>query len=139
MNFPGYYLTDPDALVVLPVAERYGSLIGIEENDIAFETERGVRYVYKQFKRKVRRMTFRMTEAQLAAFETLHNAVEGQLTPFYFVPDTDNAAVVLYVRKEPSFLPKELDEPAVVDGVVTTMYDYTLELTAEVDPISITP
>jgi len=137
MNFPAYYITDPDELVLLPVAERYGSTIGIEESDIALETERGVRWIYKQFRRSVRKMTFRVTREQLLAFETLHNQVEGQLTPFYFFPDTDDMDLVLYVRKEQSFMPKELDEPGTVDGIATAVYDYELTLTSEVDPVEI--
>lgn len=132
MGLPGYYISNPMALVVLPVAERYGAAIGEQREDLLMETERGKRYVYNQFKRTIRTMTFRVTESQLVAFRTLHEAVNGQATPFYWVVDTDDSASgVLYVRKEKDFRPTELDQPTAANGIQVPMYDYVLSLTGE--------
>ena len=137
MNLPGWYISDPDDIELLPVAERYGVTLGYEEEDILHETERGKKWVYKLFRRRVRKITFRFTEAQYPAFEALHLAVEGQLTPFWYVADSDDPSSAIFVRKEKDFLPKELDEPASDNGTTTAVYEYELILTGEVDDLEI--
>lgn len=106
MGAPGYYLLTLDAdgepdydidgepvisgdLVELPIQSRIGVEYGTERSDIVHETERGRRWVYPEFDRRVRRMTFRLTLAQLAAFDTLDAAVHGQRDPFMWVTDVD--------------------------------------------------
>jgi hypothetical protein len=125
MGAPGYYLIDigaygePDydaegdpvvsgSLVILPIQSRIGVEYGTERADILHETERGRRYVYPEFNRQVRRMTFRLTLTQLAAFQALDEAVGGQRDPFIWVVDTDESpATRLFVRKDAHFLVRQ--------------------------------
>lgn len=149
-GLPGYYLVETDStgepdldssgeptisgtLVTLPVADRYGATIGFEENDLVQETEKGRRWVFKQFRRRVRKMIFRCTETELAAFRTLHDAVDGQDQPFIFVPDVSNLnpATFIFCRKDKDFLPKEFDSPGMEGGVLVTVFDYALEISEE--------
>jgi hypothetical protein len=132
MGRPGYYITDVGDKQEFPIAERYGSdPIGIEEGDLELTTERGRRYIYKQFTRQTRRLVFRGTTAQLQFFKDLHQLLGGQETPFYFLPDNDDEATVLFVRKEKDFKPKELDQAAADSDGDTAVYDYELILTEE--------
>lgn len=132
MGLPGYYLSDVLDLNTFPVAERYGGMsVGWKEYDIVHETERAKKWVYKQASHKTRKLVFILTPAQLDFFDILHQAVGGQETAFYFVPDVDDPDTSIYVRKEQNFDPKERDEPGMVEGVLTTLYDYTLELEQE--------
>lgn len=132
-GLPGYYSVDdgPGGLVTLPVAERYGAQISFDRSQIILETEKGKRWVYPQFKRISMKLTFRVTTAELAAFEALDALANGAENAFYFVHDTDDMAAAFLCRKEKDYAPKELDEPAWVDGVETAVYDYTLEITEE--------
>lgn len=132
MGAPGYYLLDigddgePDYdvdgdpvisgdLVVLPIQSRIGVEYGKERADILHETERGRRWVYPQFNRQVRRMTFRLTLAQMAAFQTLDEAVGGQRDPFIWVVDTEESpATRLFVRKDAHFILRQ--HPQVAHG-----------------------
>lgn len=136
---PGYYLTDPGGLILLPVAERYGAQIGYDQNQIILETERGRRWVYHQFRRTTYELVYRVTTEQLFLFQALHEAVNGSEIPFYFVHDTADLAAAVYGRKEKDYQPKELDEPGWVDGVETAIYDYTFRFTSEPVPGTITP
>jgi len=122
MGAPGYYLLTLDSngepdydgsgnpvidgdLVTLPIQSRIGVEYGKERADILHETERGRRWVYPQFDRQVRRMTFRLTLAQMAAFETLDEAVGGQRDPFIWMVDTDESpSTRLFVRKQAHFI-----------------------------------
>src|SRR6266571_4832453 len=132
MGLPGYYITDPSALVAFPVSFGFDSLKGHEEGDLAFETERGKRWVYKQFTRRTLKLQFRLTDSQLAIFETLHQAVQGQAIPFYFVPDVNASPLdALYVRKEQNFTPARATGME-QDGTVGRFWEYLLELSAEV-------
>lgn len=129
----GYFVEDISGLQEFPVAERYGSLpIGIVEGDLTMTTERGKEYVYKQFTKRVWKLTFRVSLFDLAFFRTLHETVGGKLVPFYFMEDTaDSSGSAVLVRKEPDFEPRELDQPASIDEQDIEMYDYTLILTEE--------
>src|SRR5438046_764338 len=76
--------------VPLPVQSRLGVEYGFERQDILFETELGRRYVYPQYTRQIRKMTFRLNDStQLVGFYYLDQAVGGQRDPFIFVPDVD--------------------------------------------------
>lgn len=135
----GYYLASPTFLIDFPVGERFGSLVdGRLEGDLIHETERGKRWVYKQFTRRTWRLNFRVSETDLQFFRTLHDAVGGSETAFYFVEDVttfttagDSIGLDVLVRKEQHFDPHELTDPGVVLGVEMPFYDYTLELTEE--------
>lgn len=134
----GYYLSDPDDLVTLPPALPDSDLYGYQEHDLAHETEHGVKWVYKQSRHRIRRLVFQLTVAQLAILETLHLAVEGQRTAFYFVPDVVSPLTVILVKKEQDFRPKAQRQLVIVNGVRTQLYDYVLELTEEVTAASVT-
>jgi hypothetical protein len=130
MGAPGYYLItigtdgEPDydidgepvidgPLVILPIQSRIGVEYGKERTDIVNETELGRRWVFPQFERRVRRMTFRLTLAQLAEFEVLDEAVGGQRDPFIWVVDTDESPPdTIFVRKESSFIVQQVDNVA---------------------------
>lgn len=128
----GYYLTTVSGLVSFPVARRYGGEGNhVERTDLVHETDRGRRWVYAQFDRRIFNLTFRVTEAQLATFTTLDTAVDGQRTAFYFVPDVTVPGTAIYVRKEKDFKPRELEGKASSAGVATKMFDYMLQLTEE--------
>lgn len=144
MGAPGYYLLtlgadgEPEyysdgtpvvssSLVELPINSRIGVEYGTERADILMETERGRRWIYPQFTRYRRAMIFRLTLAQLAAFETLDLAVGGQRDPFIFVIDTDVSPTEhIYCRKESSFIVRQLEN--VAHGAVV---DYQMVITEE--------
>jgi hypothetical protein len=127
------YSLDGASLIDLPVAERYGAIIGQQDEDLVLETEKGVRWVYKQFTRTYRKVKFRVTATELEAFFDLHVAVGGQETPFYYYPDTDNPGVRFFVRKDKDFMPQELESPVNVDGEIMAVFDYEMTLTGEVE------
>ena len=135
MGLPGYYITSYASVVTLPVAPRYGSPIGVEENDIELTTERGGTYVYEQYEKQVLSLKFRLTASELVDFETMRTNVGRQ--PFYWLPDVNNPSDVYYVRRSRNFMPKELEEPAWKDGVETALYDLDIELKTEVSSIEI--
>lgn len=140
MPLAGYYLAGPGPIVAFPRAVRFGGAPrDREENDLALDTEYGVLWVYKQSRRRAYRLPFRVTAVELAIFETLHNAVEGQRTPFYYMPDiTAPIGSAIFVRKEAHFQPREVEQPAVIDGVEVEVYDYDLILREEIAASSVT-
>lgn len=120
-SVPGYYLSSPAAIVYLPVVEAHEANLGEQRMDLLVETDGGKRWVYNQFVREMVTVTFRnLTTAQLAAFRTMHDTVQGQGLPFYYVTSD---AVTLYVRKQKDFLYARTKS--------RTMYDVRLELSAE--------
>lgn len=131
MTNPAYYIDGVTGLIDLP-APRYSELIGTERKAIMEETEEGTRFVYRESKRHTRRITFRCLEADIEIFRALHEAVMGDALPFYYLPSGDDTSVEYLVRKEKSFAPKELDEPAIVDGETVSVWDYELTLLEEV-------
>lgn len=105
-----------------PGAPRFGAAQDLDENNIVHETNFGVRHVYRVFTRNTWRLTFRITETQLATWRAMHDAVDGELIPFYFrIGDA-----YLYCRKEAGFQPQQLTEMA-----DDPLYDYTITLTEE--------
>lgn len=131
MSFYASYSLDTSPLVwvdlpgpiATPIAPRHGSAFDQDEQNVVHETNRGVRSVYRLFTREVWRLTFRISEDQKAAFQTLHDAVDGELTPFYFRVGT----TILYCRKEAGFKPRMIATPA-----EDPAYDYELILTEEI-------
>ncbi len=143
MGYPGYYLahSSPIEIVTFPVAERPGSSLrgklgpfAKEHTDLSFETEEGVLWIYPQIRRRVWDLTFRVDEYDLAIFETLHLAADGQRIAFYFVPDVTNSPIESYlVRKEKDFQPQAIDTPTYISGVNVQIYDYHLIMREESD------
>lgn len=123
--------TSPLVYVQLPVSPRHGGSMkpGTVETNIEHTTIRGVTAgLYRLSNRDVWTMVFRMTETQLAAFQTMHNAVDGRKTPFYF----KLGSAVLFCRKEAGFAPVMQTTPRVIP-----IWEYTLTLTAEITAASI--
>lgn len=114
---------DLPGILRTPIAPRFGSAFDAEEQNIVHETNRGVRRVYRLFTRNVWRLTFRFQESNKAAWRAMHDAVDGELTPFFFRVGT----TILYCRKEAGFRPRMIPEPT--QGPV---YDYELILTEEI-------
>lgn len=131
MSWEASYSLDSSPLVFVdlpsvnrtPGAPRFGAEKHLDERDTSFETDDGSFWAYRNFSRNVWRLTFRVNETQLMVFRTMHDAVDGALTPFYFRLGTE----VLYVRKESGFKPQMLTQPTSPEPV----YDYTLTLTEE--------
>lgn len=124
---PSYYLTTPSAAVQLPKIEMHEADLGEERGDISFETDGGKRYTYNQFKREKKRLTFRnLTAAQLAIFRTMHTAVGGQTTAFFFI---DSDGTTIYCKKQKDFLFRRLRS--------NNTYEVVLELTEEPSDASI--
>lgn len=115
VNLPG--------LIRTPTAPRHGSMFDFDEQNLSFETNRGRRQVYRLFKRQVWRLHFRFSESQRATFKTMHDAVDGELTPFFFRVGTN----ILYCRKEAGFRPRMLTQPT-----RDPVWDYELILTEEI-------
>ncbi len=114
-------------IVELPINSRIGVEYGTERSDIVMETERGRRWVYPQFDRYRRTMTFRLTLDQLAEFETLDEAVGGQRDPFFFIIDNDESPrEMIFCRKESSMIVQQLEN--VAHGAVV---DYQMVITEE--------
>lgn len=127
------YSLDGVNWIPLPVGPRFGGAYNIEQQDLELTTERGVRWIRRQFTRDKWILTFRFTEDFLPDFEALHTAVDGQLTPFYFTLDYTNSPVdAIYVRKEMGFAPGQINTPADVP-----VYDYVMTLTGEIDPVTV--
>jgi len=119
--------------IPLPVGPRFGLLPGEEEVNLELTTERGVRWLRRQFLRDKWTIPFRFTEDMKPEFKALHDAVDGQLTPFYFTLDYTNSPVdSIYVRKEAGFMPQMMTTPADVP-----VYEYNLILTGEIDPVTV--
>lgn len=119
--------------IPLPVGPRFGLTPGTEEVNLELTTERGVRWIRRQFERDKWNVPFRFTEEMLPEFQAMHDAVDGQLTPFYFTLDYTNSPVdAVYARKEAGFMPQQLAQAADLP-----IYDYVLILTGEVDPATV--
>ncbi len=141
-GYPGYYLIDtsPIEIVTFPKAERPGSTpIGRgssptarERTDLVHETEEGVLWVYPQVRRRRWRLVFRVSEPQLEIFETLDLAVDGEVSPFYFLPDVDVSPLTAYlVRKVKDFDVTNLDTVHYDGTDNIPYYDYVLEMREE--------
>lgn len=97
-------------IVELPINSRIGVEYGTERFNETLETERGRRWIVEKFDRQVRRMTFRLTLANLAAFEALDVAVGGDSDPFFFIVDTDESPTErIFCRKESSFIVRQIE------------------------------
>ncbi len=129
------YSLDGSDWVELPVGPRWGGQYDSEQQDLELTTERGVRWIRRQFDRQKWVMTFRVTAEQLEDFRTLHQAVDGQSTPFYFSLDYIVASPIggaIYGRKEAGFAPGQLS-----DETEPPTYDYVMTIIEEIDPLTV--
>lgn len=139
----GYALLDasPVVIVEFPKGERFEStpneravagLTARRRTGLVHETEEGVYWVFRQANRRRWRLVYRVTETELAIFQVLDDAVDGDAEAFYFYPDVDASPLTSYlVRKVPDFDPPSIGTPTVVSGDIVMMYDYVLEMTEE--------
>ncbi len=116
--------TSPLAWVDLPAIPRFGSDYQTEVNDdVCYETDGGVVWTFRRFKRAQWQLTFRVSQTELLAFRALHDLVQGITTAFWFQFST----YVIFCRKEPGFNPQMLTTP-----IAPPWYDYTLILKEEI-------
>lgn len=94
------YSLDGITWVALPVGPQFNLQMATEEVNIVRETDSGYRRIYRQFRREVWRVTFKVQQPALEAFQTLHEAVHGSATRFFFTLDrTTDPIVWIYGRK----------------------------------------
>lgn len=94
------YSLDGDAWIGLPVGPQFNLRLATEDSDIVRETDSGYRRVYRQFKRSIWRLSFKIQQTDLWEFTDLHKAVRGATTPFYLTLDqTADPIVAIYGRK----------------------------------------
>lgn len=94
--------------VALPESFRRGRKPSVKTNNIALETEAGVRYVYPRYKRNQPGYVFRVrTSGDLASMRTWYNATNGEVTPFVFLEDVSLSGM-LYCRMQADWDPAEL-------------------------------
>lgn len=144
MAAPGWRILLTDTLVVLPRPFRWNSVIdrendelGHEENaSIINETIRGVEYSNKLFERFVANPIFRVPSTELPELRALHRAVSGDVTPFWFYPNSSDTAIKFYVKKEPDFKPTPVF-PGVHLSAMRQWWDYELHLRTIVEAAQI--
>lgn len=130
----GYFLEVGQDVVELPQHE-WGGLPdsgGKRRKAINEETEEGKRLIYRESTRRMFTLKFRVLEADAEILRTLHDAVNGNATAFYFAVASSDPDAAYLVRKAPGHAPKELDDPAIVDGETVSVWDYELTLLEEV-------
>lgn len=146
MAAPGYQLVsitngEPDydafgqpigsgAVVAFPRPPRWGRKIIKKRQDLVLETEKGRRWLYKQYDRQTYEFTFRVPPLELDEFRALDTAVDGQRDPFLFYPDTDDLSISVFVRKDPDFN-EGSEQPGVLSGEIARYSDYVLIVTEE--------
>jgi|SRR5688572_4967679 len=133
--------SSPPAVTEFPIGERPQSspqgrragAISREHTDLEMETDEGVFWNYPQPRRRTWELIFRCTtEAHLDFFETLHLAVDGHSTAFYFIPDVDESPRQEYlVRKEKDFLPLGVEVTLDTQGRIIGVFDYVLRMKEE--------
>lgn len=137
---PAYYLgaLSPQELIILPRSWRPDSQedATVRNEGIFFETIRGARSGHSLFRRRTPSYIFRVPAVELAEYEALDLAVGGSFTDFYWIPDSSIPDVVLHVRKESHFEPVKLGY-FYHDGTLMGWWDYTLQLSEEVEPVDI--
>lgn len=136
MANPGWYISDPDDLIVFPVsplwtsADELGGAAQKYEYYITNETIRGVEYSNKMFDRERPSYIFRVGFDDLITyFRAFHDAVLQN--PFYYVFDTDDMSAVLFCKKDENFLPKKVGA-GMWNGTFQGIYDLEIELRAQV-------
>ena len=126
------YSLDGDSWTELPVGPRFDAMLGVEEQNIDLETDAGVLWLYRLFERDRLELTFKFTLTQMAEFRALHDAVQGQLTPFYLTLDVNADPIVsIYCRKEAGFLPQGTGEQ-----VMPPVFTYRLIVRQEIPTLT---
>jgi hypothetical protein len=110
--------------VDLPVGPQFNAILGQEESNLAFETDGGIQWYDRLFQRDSWDLTFKCQFAQLADFRALHDAVDGQLTPFFITLDrTAEPLLAIYGNKEAGFMPQGTGE-----FVMPPVFSYNLKI-----------
>lgn len=94
------YSLDGDTWVDLPVGPQFNLEITSEDNDIVLETDAGYRRTYRQYRRTIWKLSFKIEQADLSFFSDLHQLVRGATIPFYLTLDrTADPIVAIYGKK----------------------------------------
>ncbi len=97
--------------VDLPIGPQFNLGLGIEETNLSFQTDGGIQWFDRLFQRDSWELEFKCQFSQLADFRALHDAVEGQVTPFFLTLDrTAEPLIAIYGNKEPGFMPQGTGE-----------------------------
>jgi hypothetical protein len=81
---------------------QYGWTGGVNRASLRNDTQRGVVYIFRQFKRDKFQCGWRVDTVGLSELLAHDLAVDGDAHPFVFIPN-QAVAQVLYARKQPDF------------------------------------
>lgn len=94
------YSLDGTSWTDFPVGPQFDLQISTEESNIMLETDSGYKRIYRQFKRQVWTLSFKVQQSSLSVFSDFHRAVRGAITPFYLTLDrTADPIVAIYGKK----------------------------------------
>lgn len=138
MARPGWYILDPGDLVVLPVQARNESpLRAIRQTGVYQETIRGESTNHPILFRRDLRPIFHVSVDQLDDYQALYDAVEGNTTAFYYVPDSAVLAGAIWVKLvNPDLDPTKLPKGS-YGGVLKERYEIILEMIEQKAPVEI--
>jgi len=128
------YSLDNIDWTAFPYGPKFDFGYGLEESNISLETDIGRRFIYSKFSRDRWDITFRFTETERSAFQDFHDAVDGQITPFYLSLGVAGvASALIYGRKTAGFFPAGISVPA-----IPVIYEYRFTIIGSVVDIDLT-
>lgn len=138
MARPGWYITIPASIVVLPVQARNESVLrGIEQTGVYNETIRGESRNHPILYRRPLRPIFHVSVDQLDDYQALYEAVDGNTTAFYYVPDSAVIGTVIWVKLvNPNLEPTKLPKGS-YSGVLKERYEIILDMIQQLAPVEI--
>jgi len=124
-----YFLAEGDDVILMP-NETYNSLIpsALMERDVFLTSHTGKITAYKRSSRRRWSLEYLCGPDDKAFFETMHKAVDGIKTPFYFMEDSGDADTAVLVRKQEDFMPRKI-APGLIGSTFGPRWIYTLDLT----------
>jgi hypothetical protein len=106
------------------VGPQFDLQITTEDNDIAIDTDSGFRRVYRQYRRSVWKVSFKIQQDDLSQFSDLHQAVHGARDRFYFTLDRTAVPIVaIYGKKIAGVLSRGTGEKIIPPAL---MYEMTI-------------
>lgn len=122
------YSLDGTTWIDFPVGPRFDLIQGNEESNIVIDTDSGFRRIYRQYRRYVWRLTFKIQKADIQSFVDLHQAVRGATIPFYVTLDKSTDPIVaIYGKKTAGALNRGTGEK-----VLPPVFTY--EMTVQSEP-----
>lgn len=122
------YSLDGSTWILFPTGPRFDFGFGVEESNIVLETDRGRRFFYSQYTRDRWDLSFRFIDDDRASFQEFHDAVDGQLSPFYIsIGMAGQAAALMYGRKSSGFFPAGISVAA-----IPVVYEYKFSVVGEI-------